>query len=86
MGLLMGTFFPVGLGALKDRAAEFTPWAWAINGVCSVIAPVLGIALSVAWGLQLTFILGLLCYLGAGIVASRLGFFAPGGRPTRRAA
>jgi spermidine synthase len=52
VGLLLGTFFPSALDRLKGEAAAFAPWAWGLNGVFSVLAPLLSIAVSVTWGIN----------------------------------
>jgi hypothetical protein len=54
-GLLMGIPFPLGLSQLGAQSPELVPWAWAVNGCCSVLAPVLAvmIALSAGYGIVL---------------------------------
>jgi spermidine synthase len=49
-GLCLGTFFPWVLDRLKDGAASFAPWAWGVNGIFSVVAPTLSVAVSVTFG------------------------------------
>ena len=52
LGVALGVFFPAGLEALKRHAPEFVPWAWGINGIFSVLAPVLGVAFSMTYGMK----------------------------------
>lgn len=41
LGLGMGIFFPSVLERLKLASAAFVPWAWGLNRIFSVVAPVL---------------------------------------------
>jgi spermidine synthase len=67
LGLLMGTFVPTALDRLKARSdARFVPWAWGINGIFSVLAPVLSIALSVTWGINVLLLTAIPLYLAVG--------------------
>jgi hypothetical protein len=51
LGVLMGVFVPTAVEQLKATAPDFVPWAWGINGVVSVLAPVLSVAFSMTWGI-----------------------------------
>jgi hypothetical protein len=66
IGLLLGSFLPRGLERLKADAPELVPWAWGINGVFSVLAPVFAIALSVTWGIEALLLAAIPVYLVAG--------------------
>lgn len=69
LGILMGTFVPTALESLKHSGnAGFVPWAWGINGIFSVLAPVLSIALSVTGGIGELFLSAIPIYLIAGFV------------------
>jgi hypothetical protein len=62
-GLLMGFGFPTGLtlaAASDDRPAV---WFWGINGAAGVLGSVIAVALSIAFGIRTTLLLGALCYL-----------------------
>jgi spermidine synthase len=65
LGLLMGTFFPTVLEQLKESAPDFAPWAWGINGIFSVLAPVLAVAFSTTWGMGALLVAAIPIYLGA---------------------
>ncbi len=44
LGMLLGIFMPLGLGAvsaLTDHGEEYVAWGWAVNGFASVIGSVL---------------------------------------------
>jgi hypothetical protein len=60
--MLLGTAMPIGLGRLRPGAI---PWAWAINGVSSVLASVLAVAVAITWGFRVVTLLALACYLVA---------------------
>ncbi len=67
VGLLMGIPLPLGLSLLGKRDADLIPWAWAMNGCSSVVAPLLAMLIALSTG----FAVVLLC--GAGLYAA--GFF-----------
>ena len=69
LGLLMGTFVPTALEILKaGNGARLVPWAWGINGIFSVLAPVLSIGLSITWGISLLLLTATPFYLVVGLV------------------
>ena len=41
---------PIGLARLSALYPEGVPWAWGINGITSVLASVLAIAVAITWG------------------------------------
>ena len=63
IGALLGTFFPWALGQLKDAAVPFVPWAWGLNGIASVIAPIVSIGVSMTWGIDVVLLAALPVYL-----------------------
>jgi len=71
VGFLLGTFVPSGLESLKHAAPAFVPWAWGINGIFSVLAPVLAIAFSMTWGIDALLLAAIPIYLIAGWVLPR---------------
>ena len=42
------------------------PWAWGLNGIFSVLAPVFAVALSVTWGIEALLLAAIPVYLVAG--------------------
>ncbi|WP_298267446.1 hypothetical protein [Geobacter sp.] len=79
-GLLMGIPFPTGMRILGEAAPSLIPWAWAINGCFSVLAPILAIMLATAAGFTVVLILGAAAYLLAFL---NLRHFMGGGAPPR---
>jgi spermidine synthase len=68
IGVCLGMFFPAGLDRLKTDNPAFIPWAWGVNGVFSVLAPILAVALSITWGISALLITALPVYLIVGFV------------------
>ena len=64
-GLTLGMAMPIGLQRLQGLYPEGVPWAWGVNGVASVVASVLAIAVAINFGFQVTTLVALACYLGA---------------------
>ena len=64
-GLMMGMPFPTGLRLLGEADASLIPWAWAINGSLSVLAPLAAVMLAMEIGFSRVLLLGALAYLFA---------------------
>jgi hypothetical protein len=65
-GFCLGVFVPTALDRLKGDRAAFAPWAWGINGIFSVLAPVLAVALSITWGINALLLSAIPLYLAVG--------------------
>jgi hypothetical protein len=63
LGLFMGIPFPAGLKILGENHEDLIPWAWAINGCFSVLAPLLAIMLAMAAGFRSALWAGAAAYL-----------------------
>lgn len=63
IGICLGVFLPSALDQLKERAAPFVPWAWGINGIFSVMAPVASVGWSITWGINALLLSALPIYL-----------------------
>jgi spermidine synthase len=68
LGLGMGVFLPWAIERLKRDAPSYIPWAWGLNGICSVLAPVLGVAFAMSWGISALLLSAIPIYLGIGLV------------------
>ncbi len=67
LGVIMGTFVPTALEHLKQAGhARFVPWVWGVNGIFSVLAPILSVALSVTFGISVLMLSAIPIYLAAG--------------------
>jgi hypothetical protein len=75
LGLCLGMFMPLGLGAvasLSEYSEEYVAWAWAINGFSSVVASVLTTILSMTFGFSAVMLIALGIYALAGLALSSL--------------
>jgi hypothetical protein len=61
----MGMAMPIGLRRLAGLHPGGVPWAWGINGVMSVLASVLAVALSITAGFTVAMLAACACYLAA---------------------
>jgi spermidine synthase len=66
IGFLLGSFLPRGIERLKAEAPALVPWAWGLNGIFSVLAPVFAIGFSVTWGTEALLLAAIPVYLVAG--------------------
>jgi hypothetical protein len=58
----MGMMFPLGLSIWR-RQPELLPFFWSTNGIASMFASVLGMALSIEFGIAGTYALGVCFYV-----------------------
>jgi len=72
IAFFMGMPFPLGLQLVSDTQSSYIPWVWGVNGVASVIAPVLGSLLSVCLGFRMLMVFSALLYCLAGWVLQRI--------------
>ncbi len=71
MGLLMGTFLPLGLALTRPAVSSQTPWFWALNGIVGVLCSALAVFLAIYFGISINFYLAAACY--AALVLAILG-------------
>ncbi len=65
LAFFMGMPFPLGLRRVAERAPDFVPWAWGINGFASVISAVLATLLAVHFGFTAVVVLAIGLYVAA---------------------
>ena len=63
LGFLLGFAFPTGMRLVNAIDRQPTPWFWGINGATGVLASVLGVILSLAFGINVTMTIAAACYL-----------------------
>jgi small-conductance mechanosensitive channel len=63
----MGMMFPLGLSIWR-RHAELLPFFWSANGITSMFASVLGMALSIEFGITRTYAIGACFYVVCAIM------------------
>jgi hypothetical protein len=73
-GMMMGFGFPTGIRLTEAVDAAPTPWFWGINGATGVLASVIAVAASIAFGIRITLIIGGLAYLALIPFAMLIGF------------
>jgi hypothetical protein len=77
IGILLGVPFAYGIRLLQRLNPTIIPWAWAVNGCCTVTGSILTVVLSMNFGFN--FVLGaaiaayLAAYLAAFLAVSRIG-------------
>jgi hypothetical protein len=72
-GLLMGIPFPYGISLLSTSSPRLIPWAWAVNGCFSVLAPILAVMLALSMGYQFVLFAGATAYVLAFWLIRRSG-------------
>jgi hypothetical protein len=63
LGFFLGFAFPTGMRLVEAVDREPTPWFWGINGATGVLASVLGVMFSMAFGINVTMLIAAACYL-----------------------
>jgi spermidine synthase len=86
VGFLMGFAFPTGMALVNRVDSNPAPWFWGINGATGVLASVLAVMISMAFGINVTMFAAGLCYLAVIPTARALLLIssavkAPGGSP-----
>ncbi len=79
LGLFLGIPFPSGIRFLGRANPELIPWAWAMNGFFSVMAPIIAMLLALSFGFTPVFWLASSSYLLAFLTFSLLSHFADHG-------
>ena len=71
LAFAMGMPFPLGLARVAERNPALTPWAWALNGLTSVVGAVAATLLAIHWGFNAVvfiaaglYLLAALCFPG----------------------
>ncbi|HYD04805.1 MAG TPA: hypothetical protein VEC60_03725 [Reyranella sp.] len=61
-GLLMGFGFPTGMRLVSRLDVRLTPWLWGVNGAAGVLAAGLAVACGIGFSLDVTIVIGGICY------------------------
>jgi hypothetical protein len=64
-GVVLGMAMPIGLRRFQALYPDSVPYAWGVNGVASVLASVLGVALAIQLGFAVATVIAGLCYVVA---------------------
>lgn len=62
-GIALGAPMPMGLRRLEALHPSGVPYAWGVNGIASVLASVIGVAVGIYFGFAATTLLAAACYL-----------------------
>ena len=62
LGFFMGMPFPLGILALRHRPSGSIAWAWAMNGLFTVIGGLASVLLSIQWGFKVTVLIAICIY------------------------
>lgn len=68
LAFFMGMPFPLGLKLIAERAPDFIPWAWGINGFASVISAALATLLAIEFGFTAVLLMALVFYAFAALL------------------
>jgi hypothetical protein len=80
MGFFMGMPLPLGILALADQPRGAVAWAWAMNGLFTVIGGLIAAIGSIYLGFGAMLLIGFAIYIAASIAFLQLHWsFAPGG-------
>ncbi|MCX4186626.1 SAM-dependent methyltransferase [Methylophaga sp. OBS4] len=63
LGFFMGMPFPAAINVLSQSRAELIPWAWGINGLASVISPILATLIAMQFGFRVLIAVAVVLYL-----------------------
>jgi len=78
LGFALGVPFPTGMESLSARRPSLTPWAWGINGFCSVLGGTGAVLIASVFGLRAVALLALGLYL---VAAAAFPYMSGTGRP-----
>ena len=63
IGICLGVFLPTILDAMKRHSPHLVPWAWGVNGIFSVLAPLLAVAVATTFGISALLLASVPIYL-----------------------
>jgi hypothetical protein len=62
-GAMMGFGFPTGMRLVNAIDRRPTPWFWAVNGACGVLAASVAVGISIAFSINASLWIGAACYV-----------------------
>ena len=62
LGLVLGSFFPLGIRMAERANARLVPWAWAVNGCATVIGTFLAVMAGMTWSFTAVALLAMAIY------------------------
>ncbi len=80
LGIVLGTFFPIGVTMVAAMDRHLVPWAWAANGCATVVGTILAVILAITFDFRLVTLAALAVYT-AGVTAISWARRAPSTAP-----
>ena len=71
LGVALGMAMPIGIKRIVALHPPGVPWAWAVNGLTSVLASALAVAVAITAGFTAATLAACACYLAALVHAGR---------------
>ena len=65
LGVFLGMPFPIGLRLVANESPAFIPWAWGVNGFCTVMGSIAASILGMAMGFTAVLMAAGVCYFAA---------------------
>ncbi len=72
LGFFLGMPFPLGILTIAKQPKGAIPWAWAMNGLFTVVGGLGSVLLSIFYGFKITLIVAIFLYIGAWLTFSKL--------------
>ena len=72
LGFFLGMPFPLGILAIENKPRGTIAWAWAMNGLFTVVGGIVSVLLSIFYGFQVTLVVAIVIYLLAWILYARI--------------
>jgi hypothetical protein len=63
IGFVLGFFFPLGLGQIREQGPLAQSWMWGLNGALGVLGSMVAILISMSIGIRACLLVGAACYL-----------------------
>ncbi len=64
LGLVLGSFFPLGIRMAERTNVKLVPWAWAVNGCATVIGTLVAVMAGMTWSFTAVTLVALAVYVG----------------------
>jgi predicted membrane-bound spermidine synthase len=81
LGLVLGSFFPLGVRMAERVNPRLVPWAWAVNGCATVIGTLVAVIAGMTWSFTVVALAAMVVYaagvLGLLAEARRGALFSP---------
>jgi hypothetical protein len=68
LGLVLGSFFPLGIRMAERTNPKLVPWAWAVNGCATVIGTLVAVMAGMTWSFTAVTLVAMAVY-AAGVGA-----------------